>query len=109
MKYLFLSVRVLAMLMMIILNDNDDNLCFSRYGVGMIYYKQEKYNLAEVHFKKALTINPSSSVLLCHIGVVTSPLSFIHYLTMIFVVVSINLFFVGTTCNEEIPDRSPDD
>ena len=45
-------------------------LCF-RYGVGMIYYKQEKYNLAEVHFKKALTINPSSSVLLCHIGVVS--------------------------------------
>jgi tetratricopeptide (TPR) repeat protein len=37
----------------------------------MIYYKQEKYNLAEVHFKKALTINPSSAVLLCHIGVVS--------------------------------------
>ena len=37
----------------------------------MIYYKQEKYNLAEVHFKKALNINPSSSVLLCHIGVVS--------------------------------------
>ena len=43
---------------------------YFRYGIGMIYYKQEKYNLAEVHFKKALTINPSSSVLLCHIGVV---------------------------------------
>ena len=39
--------------------------------MGMIYYKQEKYNLAEVHFKKALTINPNSSVLLCHIGVVS--------------------------------------
>ena len=44
---------------------------YFRYGVGMIYYKQEKYNLAEVHFKKALTINPSSSVLICHIGVVS--------------------------------------
>uniref|UniRef100_A0A665WIF0 Cell division cycle protein 27 homolog n=1 Tax=Echeneis naucrates TaxID=173247 RepID=A0A665WIF0_ECHNA len=41
-----------------------------RYGLGMIYYKQEKFNLAEIHFKKALSINPQSSVLLCHIGVV---------------------------------------
>uniref|UniRef100_A0A3Q3BHS8 Cell division cycle protein 27 homolog n=1 Tax=Kryptolebias marmoratus TaxID=37003 RepID=A0A3Q3BHS8_KRYMA len=40
------------------------------YGLGMIYYKQEKFNLAEIHFKKALSINPQSSVLLCHIGVV---------------------------------------
>lgn len=38
----------------------------------MIYYKQEKFNLAEIHFKKALSINPQSSVLLCHIGVVSS-------------------------------------
>lgn len=37
----------------------------------MIYYKQEKFNLAEIHFKKALSINPQSSVLLCHIGVVS--------------------------------------
>lgn len=42
-----------------------------RYGLGMIYYKQEKFNLAEIHFKKALSINPQSSVLLCHIGVVS--------------------------------------
>lgn len=39
----------------------------------MIYYKQEKFNLAEIHFKKALSINPQSSVLLCHIGVVGAP------------------------------------
>ncbi|RXN00282.1 Cell division cycle protein 27-like [Acipenser ruthenus] len=38
------------------------------YGLGMIYYKQEKFNLAEIHFKKALDINPQSSVLLCHFG-----------------------------------------
>lgn len=41
----------------------------------MIYYKQEKFNLAEMHFKKALSINPQSSVLLCHIGVVSSYLT----------------------------------
>ena len=37
----------------------------------MIYYKQEKFNLAEIHFRKALSINPSSSVLYCHVGVVS--------------------------------------
>ena len=46
-------------------------VCVCRYGLGMIYYKQEKFNLAEIHFKKALSINPQSSVLLCHIGVVS--------------------------------------
>lgn len=43
-----------------------------RYGLGMIYYKQEKFSLAEMHFQKALDINPQSSVLLCHIGVVST-------------------------------------
>lgn len=43
-----------------------------RYGVGMIYQKQEKFSLAEVHFRKALSINPKSPALLCHIGVVSS-------------------------------------
>ena len=42
-----------------------------RYGIGMIYYKQEKFNLAEIHYRKALSINPSSSVLYCHVGVVS--------------------------------------
>ena len=47
-------------------------LCHSdRYGVGNIYYKQEKFALAEMHYRKALAINPQSSVLLCHIGVVS--------------------------------------
>ena len=45
--------------------------CF-RYGIGMIYYKQEKFALAEVHFRKALSINPQSSVLMCHVGAVSS-------------------------------------
>jgi anaphase-promoting complex subunit 3 len=43
---------------------------FGRYGVGMVYYKQEKFSLAEVHFRRALSINTQSPVLLCHIGVV---------------------------------------
>lgn len=47
------------------------NVFTCRYGIGMIYYKQEKFNLAEIHFRKALSINPSSSVLYCHVGVVS--------------------------------------
>ena len=43
-----------------------------RYGTGMIYYKQEKFGLAEMHYNKALAINPQSSVLLVHISVVSS-------------------------------------
>ena len=43
-----------------------------RYGLGMIFYKKEKFTLAEAHFKKALAINPQSAVLLCHIGLVSS-------------------------------------
>ncbi|CAN8005409.1 unnamed protein product, partial [Ixodes hexagonus] len=40
------------------------------FGAGMIYYKQQQFLLAEMHFKRALNINPQSSVLLCHIAVV---------------------------------------
>lgn len=40
------------------------------YGIGTIYYKQEKYKNAELHFRKSLEINPHNSVLLCHIGIV---------------------------------------
>ncbi|PSN43924.1 Cell division cycle protein 27 [Blattella germanica] len=40
------------------------------YGIGTIYSKQERYLLAELHFKRALNINTQSSVLMCHIGVV---------------------------------------
>ena len=38
------------------------------YGLGSIYYRQEKYELAEYHFRRALSINPSSSVLHCYLG-----------------------------------------
>jgi tetratricopeptide (TPR) repeat protein len=47
----------------------------------MIYYKQEKFSLAEMHFQKALDINPQSSVLLCHIGVVSNFLNIISVLS----------------------------
>lgn len=33
-----------------------------RYGVGMIYSRQEKHDLAERHFLKAVSINSSSPV-----------------------------------------------
>lgn len=40
------------------------------YGLGTIYYRQEKYDLAEFHFRKALSINNSSSVLKCFLSMV---------------------------------------
>jgi anaphase-promoting complex subunit 3 len=40
------------------------------YGMGNIYYRQEKYELAAYHFKRALTINSRSSVLHCYLGMV---------------------------------------
>jgi anaphase-promoting complex subunit 3 len=40
------------------------------YGLGMIYYRQEKYELAEYHFRRAITINNTSSVLYCYLGMV---------------------------------------
>lgn len=39
------------------------------YGIASIYSKQERYSLAEFHFKRALEINPKCSVIMVHIGV----------------------------------------
>lgn len=39
------------------------------YGIGMIFYKQEKFKMAEIHYRKALNISPNP-VLLCHLAVV---------------------------------------
>lgn len=36
--------------------------------MGHIYYRQEKYGMAEYHFRRALAINPRSSVLRCYAG-----------------------------------------
>lgn len=41
-----------------------------RFGLGTIFSKQEQYSLAELHFKRALQINPQNSAIMCHIGVV---------------------------------------
>ena len=38
------------------------------YGLGNIYYRQEKYDFSEHHLRKALGINPCSSPLCCHLG-----------------------------------------
>lgn len=38
------------------------------FGIGTIYSKQERYELAELHYRKALTINPKNSVIMVHIG-----------------------------------------
>ena len=38
------------------------------YGLGAIYYRQEKFEQAEYHYKRALAINKQSSVLHCHLG-----------------------------------------
>lgn len=40
------------------------------YGLGTIYFRQEKYDLSEYHFRRALSINPQSSVLHCYLGMV---------------------------------------
>jgi len=40
------------------------------YGLGSIYTRQERFDMAEYHFRRALLINPSSSVLRCYLGMV---------------------------------------
>ena len=53
------------------LNSNNDLIdCDFRYGMGMIYYKQERYSMAEFYFRKALDINQHSPVLKCHVAIV---------------------------------------
>jgi len=38
------------------------------YGLGAIYHRQEKFDLAEYHFERAVSIHPCSSVLRCNLG-----------------------------------------
>lgn len=40
----------------------------SWYGLGVLYLRQEKFEFAEHHFRRALHINPRSSVLMCYLG-----------------------------------------
>ena len=41
------------------------------YGIGLTYYKQERYSLAEMYYGKALAINPQNPILMCHVAVVS--------------------------------------
>ena len=47
---------------------SDDRHYNAWYGLGAIYHRQEKYDLAEYHFHRAVAINPQSSVLRCNLG-----------------------------------------
>jgi anaphase-promoting complex subunit 3 len=38
------------------------------YGLATIYFRQERFELSEYHFRRAILINPSSSVLHCYLG-----------------------------------------
>jgi anaphase-promoting complex subunit 3 len=40
------------------------------YGLGIVYYKQEKWEMAEFHFQHALSLCPYSTILLTFIGMV---------------------------------------
>ena len=38
----------------------------SRYWLGTIYFRQEKYESAQYHYRQAIEINPGSALLYCH-------------------------------------------
>lgn len=40
------------------------------YGLGVVFFRQERLDLAEHHFRRALSLNPNSSVLRCYLGMV---------------------------------------
>lgn len=42
--------------------------CVPRYGIGQIYFRQEKWREAHYHFRAAANINKRSSVLHCYAG-----------------------------------------
>jgi predicted Zn-dependent protease len=41
---------------------------FHRYGIGQVYFRQEKWELAEYHFRRARALHPGSSVLATCLG-----------------------------------------
>lgn len=49
----------------------DSRLYNAWFGLGVIYYKQEKWELAEFHFRKALSIHRSNTILQCYVGMVS--------------------------------------
>jgi anaphase-promoting complex subunit 3 len=47
----------------------DDKHYNAWYGLGAIYQRQEKFDLAEYHFGKAVALHPTSSALRCNLGI----------------------------------------
>ena len=41
------------------------------YGIGLVFYKQERFQLAEIYYNKAVNINLQSPLLMCHLAVVS--------------------------------------
>lgn len=78
-----------------------DTLCtdvlhaFNRYGIGLVLFKQERFAQAESHFKKALSIHPHSSVLMCHVAVVSMVIIF--YISPVHIVPGISRVNVKTS------------
>ena len=48
------------------------------YGIGLIYFKQQRFKLAEIYYRKALGINPCNPVLMCHVAVVSKKIKKIN-------------------------------
>jgi anaphase-promoting complex subunit 3 len=40
------------------------------YGLGSVFFRQEKYQMAVYHLQRAISINPRSSILHCYLGMV---------------------------------------
>jgi len=48
----------------------DDRHYNAWYGLGTVFFREEKYDLAEYHFKRAVVINSRNPVLHCYLGMV---------------------------------------
>ena len=53
----------------------DDRHYNAWYGLGTVFFREEKYDLAEYHFKRAVVINSRNPVLHCYLGMVRHTLS----------------------------------
>jgi len=62
------------------------------FAPGLVYYRQERYELAEYHFRRALAINHTSSILKCYIGMVlyanNHPQAYVHLLSSYLLIVA---------------------
>lgn len=60
-----LEKAVASFRLAILYNDRHYN---AWYGLGSIYFRQERFELATHHFRRAMEINPASSVLHCYLA-----------------------------------------